>query len=113
LVDSVPVPVSVNMGFGIRNRPTTPSDPDQAAGGVGREAGDLPRMLPAAALMAMENALGILKQSMETGEVADRPDLLWGIDDIWALMGQPEIKAMENHYGDLDGVAPPEDRAAS
>ena len=73
----------------------------------------LPRMLPAAALMAMENALTILKGAMESGEVADHPDLLYGIDDIWALMGQPEIKAMEQRYADLDAIALPEDRAAS
>ena len=113
LVDSVPVPISVNMGFGIRNRPTTPLLPIKRLQELGVKRVTLPRMLPAAALMAMENALGILKQSMDTGEVADRPDLLWGIDDIWSLMGQPEIKAMEAHYGDLDGVVMPEDRAAS
>jgi 2-methylisocitrate lyase-like PEP mutase family enzyme len=105
LVDSVPIPVSVNMGFGIRNRPTTPLIPVQRLEQLGVKRVTLPRMLPAAALMAMENALGILRQSMESGEVADRPDLLWGIDDIWALMGQPEIKAMENHYGDFGDIA--------
>lgn len=109
LVDAVPIPISVNMGFGIRNRPTTPLIAIPRLQELGVKRVTLPRMLPAAALMAMENALGILKQSIETGEVADRPDLLWGIEDIWALMGQPEIKAMETHYGDLDGVAIPKD----
>ncbi len=109
LVEAVPVPVSVNMGFGIRSRPTTPliSVPRLAELGVKRVT--LPRILPAAALMAMEQALTILKQSIETGEVADRPDLLYGIDDIWALMGQPEVKALEARYNDLDGVRLPEE----
>lgn len=113
LVDASPVPVSVNMGFGIRNRPTTPLIPVKRLEALGVKRVTLPRMLPAAALMAMENALTILKGAMESGEVADHPDLLYGIDDIWALMGQPEIKAMEQRYADLDAIALPEDRAAS
>eukprot|EP00873_Tetraselmis_striata_P025741 jgi/Tetstr1/446005/TSEL_033607.t1 len=104
LVDAVPIPVSVNMGFGIRNRPTTPLIPVRRLAELGVKRVTLPRMLPAAALMAMENALAILKGSIATGEVVDRPDLLVGIDDIWGLMGQPEVKAMEAYYNDLDGV---------
>lgn len=104
LVDAVPVPVSVNMGFGIRSRPTTPLIPIKRLEALGVKRITLPRMLPAAALMAMENALTLLRQSMETGEVIDRPDLLVGIDDIWSLMGQPAIRAMEMRFGDLDGV---------
>lgn len=113
LVEAVPVPVSVNMGFGIRHRPTTPLISVRRLQELGVKRVTLPRMLPAAALMAMENALGILRQSVESGEVADRPDLLWGIDDIWALMGQPEIQAMEARYADLEGVGLSEERAGS
>lgn len=113
LVDASPVPVSVNMGFGIRNRPTTPLIPVKRLEELGVKRVTLPRLLPAAALMAMENALSILKDVVDSGETADRPDLLYGIDDIWALMGQPEIKAMEQRYADLDAITLPEDRAAS
>lgn len=109
LVESVPVPVSVNMGFGIRSRPTTPLLPIPRLEALGVKRVTLPRMLPAAALMAMETALRVLKESIESGEAADRPDLLYGIDDIWELMGQPAIREMERHYGDLDGVRLPDD----
>ena len=54
--------------------------------------------------LLLVHALAILKGSIPTGEVVDRPDLLVGIDDIWGLMGQPEVKAMEAYYNDLDGV---------
>jgi len=104
LVEACPVPVSVNMGFGIRSRPTTPLLPIRRLAELGVRRVTLPRMLPAAALMAMENAMRLLQQSLESGEAMDRPDLLYGIDDIWELMGQPEIKRMETHYNDLDGV---------
>ncbi len=113
LVEAVPIPVSVNMGFGIRNRPTTPLIPIRRLAELGVKRVTLPRMLPAAALMAMENALAILKDSIPTGEVVDRPDLLVGIDDIWDLMEQPRIKQMEKYYNDLSGVVVPEERAAS
>lgn len=104
LVDAVPVPVSVNMGFGIRNRPTTPLIPLARLAEIGVKRVTLPRLLPAAALSAMENALGLLKESIPSGEIMHRPDLLSGIDDIWALMDQPRVREMELHYNDLDGV---------
>lgn len=104
LVDAVPVPVSVNMGFGIRNRPTTPLIPLARLAEIGVKRVTLPRLLPAAAIMAMENALSILKESIPSGEIIHRPDLLASIDDIWALMGQPEIRQMELRYNDLCGI---------
>lgn len=108
LVEAVPVPVSVNMGFGLRNRPTTPLIPLARLAEIGVRRVTLPRLLPAAALRAMETALGLLQASIPGGEVHHRPDLLAGIDEIWALMGQPEVREMELRYGDLDGVTIPE-----
>jgi len=89
------VPVSINMGFGIRSRPTTPlfSIPELKALGVKRIS--LPRMLPAAAIKAMTTALTVMKDVLETGELVDRTDLLAGIEDIWKLMGFEEAKALE------------------
>ena len=46
LVDAVPIPVSVNMGFGIRNRPTTPLIPVRRLAELGVKRVTLPRMLP-------------------------------------------------------------------
>ena len=112
LVDAVDIPVSVNMGFGIRQRPTTPLIPVRRLKELGVRRVTLPRLLPAAALQAMETALAILRDAIPTGEVVDRPDLLWGIDDIWALMGKPAVDEMEARYGDLDGVEIPADLAA-
>ncbi|MEZ6023776.1 MAG: isocitrate lyase/PEP mutase family protein [Hyphomonadaceae bacterium] len=102
LVDSVPVPVSVNMGFGIRSRPTTPLIPFAKLKEIGVKRVTLPRMLPAAAIMAMQNALSILKETVESGGTADRPDLLVGIDDIMALMDYPSLRALEAQYLNTD-----------
>jgi hypothetical protein len=50
----------------------------------------LPRMLPAASIRAMEIALQLMRQSVETGVPVDRPDLLASIEDIMQLMGYEE-----------------------
>lgn len=104
LVDAVNIPVSVNMGFGIRARPTTPLIPVARLKELGVRRVTLPRMLPAAALKAMETALSILLEAIPTGEVVDRPDLLASIEDIWGLMGFDEYRALEGRFNDLEGV---------
>lgn len=108
LVDAVGIPVSVNMGFGIRQRPTTPLVPIARLAELGVRRVTVPRMLPAAALKAMEAALSALKASIPTGEVVDRPDLLVGIEDIWELMGEPAFRALEARFNTLDGVQIPD-----
>ena len=88
-------PVSINMGFGIRPRPTTPLIPLPRLKELGVRRVSLPRMLPAAAIKAMQEALSVMRGVMETGIPADRSDLLVGIDEIWNLMGFPAIQALE------------------
>lgn len=88
-------PVSINMGFGIRPRPTTPLIPLPRLKELGVRRISLPRMLPAAAIKAMQEALSVMRGVMETGVPADRSDLLVGIDEIWNLMGFPAMQALE------------------
>ena len=88
-------PVSINMGFGIRPRPTTPLIPLPRLKELGVRRVSLPRMLPAAAIKAMQEALSVMRGVMETGIPADRSDLLVGIDEIWKLMGFPAMQALE------------------
>lgn len=105
LVDAVGVPVSVNMGFGLRSRPTTPLIPVMRLAQLGVKRVTLPRMLPAAAVMAMRKALEAMQIARHDPAPADRADLLTDIDDIWSLMGENDIAALEERYMDLDGVA--------
>lgn len=104
LCDAVSIPVSVNMGFGIRSRPTTPLISVKRLSELGVRRVTLPRMLPAAAMKAMEIALKVMKESVESGIAADRPDLLASIDEIWDLMGANEFKDLEARFNDLEGV---------
>src|SRR5690606_31475367 len=90
IVETAGIPVTVNMGFGVRQRPTTPLIPLPELKRLGVRRISLPRMLPAAAIHGMTQALEVMKEVIATGEPAHRPDLLVGIEDIMDLMGYEE-----------------------
>jgi 2-methylisocitrate lyase-like PEP mutase family enzyme len=92
---AAPIPVTVNMGFGVRRRPTTPLIPLPRLKAIGVKRVSLPRMLPAAAIMGMRRVLQAMQEVIATGIPADRPDLLVGIDEIWELMGFEEVRSLE------------------
>ncbi|CAB3719137.1 Carboxyvinyl-carboxyphosphonate phosphorylmutase [Achromobacter deleyi] len=102
LVDAAGIPISINMGFGIRNRPTTPLIPLPRLKEIGVKRISLPRMLPAAAIHGMRQALAVMQDVIATGVPADRPDLLAGIDDIMELMGYESMRALEKQLTTLD-----------
>ena len=95
-VDAVRAPVSINMGFGVRSRPTTPLIPPPRLEAIGVARVSYARMLPAAATSAMARALDLLADSAATGTVHDRPDLLSSIEDITELMGYAFIDELES-----------------
>ena len=95
LVDTAPVPVTVNMGFGIRARPTTPLMSIKRLADIGVRRVTLPRMLPAAAIHGMMRALDVMKEVAAGGEPVDRPDLLVDIDAIMRLMDFDTMRELE------------------
>lgn len=95
IVDAAGIPVSINMGFGIRQRPTTPLIPLGRLRELGVRRISLPRMLPAAAIHAMQQALVAMREVMESGVPVNREDLLVGIEDIMKLMGYDEMRKLE------------------
>jgi 2-methylisocitrate lyase-like PEP mutase family enzyme len=95
IIDAARVPVTVNMGFGIRSRPTTPLIPLKRLKELGVRRVTLPRMLPAAAIMGMTRALEAMKEMVATGMPVDRPDLAVGIEDIMKLMDYDEMRELE------------------
>jgi len=95
IVDAARVPVTINMGFGIRSRPTTPLIPLPRLKALGVRRVTLPRMLPAAAIKGMTRALEVMKEVIATGTPVDRPDLAVGIEDIMQLMDYDEMRALE------------------
>src|SRR5438128_943518 len=95
LVDAARVPVTVNMGFGIRSRPTTPLMPLKRLAEIGVRRITLPRMLPAAAIMGMTRALEAMRGVIATGEPVDRTALRVGIEDLMRLMDYDEMRELE------------------
>lgn len=91
-------PLSVNMGFGIGRRPTTPLLSPRQLQEMGVAVAIYPRMLTAAALRGMMHAMAALAQSIETGEVVDRSDLVVPFDELNDLIGLGEIKALERRF---------------
>jgi 2-methylisocitrate lyase-like PEP mutase family enzyme len=102
LIDAAGIPVSINMGFGIRARPTTPLIPLRRLKELGVKRISLPRMLSAAAIFGMRQALMVMQDVIVTGEPVDRPDLLVGIEDIMKLMDYEQMRDMEARLITLD-----------
>jgi 2-methylisocitrate lyase-like PEP mutase family enzyme len=89
-------PVNINMGFGIRSRPTSPLIPLGRLREMGVARVSMPRLLTASAISGMQKALQVLGECIRTGEGADRPDLLVGMDTFNSLMDYDRVSALEN-----------------
>ena len=98
-------PLSVNMGFGIRARPTTPLLSARELQDVGVAVASYPRLLTSAAIMGMRNALGVLKQSIEEGRVIERPEFAVSFQEINDLMGLGTIRDLEQKFLTKDQLA--------
>jgi 2-methylisocitrate lyase-like PEP mutase family enzyme len=92
-------PLTVNMGFGIRQRPTTPLLSVRQLEDMGVKAVSFPRLLTAAAIQGMKNALAVLGQSIDEGRVIDRPDLLVPFGELNELMGLGQLRSLERSFG--------------
>jgi 2-methylisocitrate lyase-like PEP mutase family enzyme len=94
----VPAPVVVNMGFGIRNRATTPLITPSRLTELGVAVAIYPRMLTAAAITGMRQVLEIFRASQDDATVPDRPDLLTSFEDLQELIGLDEVHELEERY---------------
>lgn len=95
---SVPKPLTVNMGLGIRSRPTTPLIPPQKLQEMGVAAVSYPRLLSTSAVRGMMNAMDVFQDMLTTGEQVDRPDLLVSFDEVNDLVGYNALTEMEATY---------------
>jgi len=96
---SVPKALSVNMGLGIRQRKTTPLVPPATLQAAGVAQITYPRLLSAAALKGMTNAMQVfMNDVIENNLVVDRPDLSASFDEINELMGMDFLDELERRY---------------
>jgi 2-methylisocitrate lyase-like PEP mutase family enzyme len=98
VVSNVSKPVCVNMGFGIRRRSTTPLLSARQLQDLGVAAVIYPRLLTAASVQGMKNALVALGESLRTGEIVDRPDLLVSFEELNDLVGIAELERLEQRH---------------
>jgi 2-methylisocitrate lyase-like PEP mutase family enzyme len=91
-------PLSVNMGFGIRQRSTTPLLSAKQLQDLGVAVVIYPRLLTACVLQGMKNGLELLKQSLDSGEIVDRPDALVSFEELHDMMGMHEIEELEQRF---------------
>jgi 2-methylisocitrate lyase-like PEP mutase family enzyme len=96
---SVPKPLSVNMGLGIRARPTTPLMTPKQLQEIGVAQISYPRLLSTAALMGMTKAMQVFKDEyVGQNKVVDRPDLQVSFDELNDLMGMEFLDEIEQRY---------------
>ena len=95
---NVTKPLCVNMGFGIRQRSTTPLLSARQLQDLGVAAVIFPRLLTACALQGMKNGLALLQQSVATGEVVNRPDALVSFEELNDIMGMGDAQALESSF---------------
>jgi 2-methylisocitrate lyase-like PEP mutase family enzyme len=98
IAKNVHKPLSVNMGFGIRQRSTTPLLSAKQLQDLGVSVVIYPRLLTACALMGMKRGLELLQQSLDSGKVVDRPDALVSFEELHDIMGMAEIEDMEQRF---------------
>jgi len=96
---NVPKPLSVNMGLGIRSRPTTPLLSPKQLEDMGVAQVSYPRLLTTAALKGMMNAMQVfMEELVEKNNVVDRPDLLVSFSELNELMGLDELERLEKQF---------------
>lgn len=98
VASSVPKPLCVNMGFGIRTRSTTPLLSAAQLQSLGVGVVIYPRLLTSCALMGMKNGLQLLNQSLESGDAVDRPDVAMSFEELNEVMGMQHIRSLESRY---------------
>ena len=96
---SVPKPLIVNMGLGLRSRKTTPLMSPKQLQDIGVAAVSYPRLFSTAALRGMMNAMDVFKEDVvKHNRVVDRPDLLISFDELNDLMGMQQLDALERKF---------------
>src|SRR5205814_3323484 len=95
IAKNVVKPMSVNMGFGIRQRSTTPLLSAKQLQDLGVAVVIYPRLLTACALQGMQTGLSLLKASLDSGQVVDRPDALFSFEELNDVVGMEAVQALE------------------
>ena len=91
-------PLSVNMGFGIRSRVTTPLLSAARLQELGVGAVIYPRLLTACAVQGMKNGLATLQEQLRTGKIVERPEYTVSFEELNELVGFSEARELEQRF---------------
>jgi 2-methylisocitrate lyase-like PEP mutase family enzyme len=96
---SVPKPLIVNMGLGLRARKTTPLMSPKELQEIGVASVSYPRLFSTAALRGMMDAMAVFKaEVVGNNQVVERPDLQVSFEELNDLMGMNELDALEQKF---------------
>ena len=98
LVRAADTPIHINMGFGLRTGSTTPFISVAELANLGVRWVSLSRMLPAAAIKGMSDALQTVREFIEKGMRPNRPDLVADMSDIQELMDYQTYFDLEKKF---------------
>ena len=91
--------LTVNMGFGIRKRATTPLLTPLELQQMGVAQASYPRLLTCAAIKGMQNAMAVfMGEVLEKNMIVERPDLLVSFDEVNSMMGYENLEALEKKF---------------
>jgi 2-methylisocitrate lyase-like PEP mutase family enzyme len=107
VASGVQKPLCVNMGFGIRSRPTTPLISPKRLKEIGVSVVIYPRLLTACAVRGMIAGMAAFEESLKSGMPQERTDLAASFDELNELVGLRAIQALEKRFA----VDAPEDLA--
>ena len=95
---SVKKPLSVNMGFGIRSRSTTPLLAPAELQALGVAVVIYPRLLTSCAIQGMKNGLEVLAEQIRTGRIVERPDYAVSFEELNDIVGFGEARELEQRF---------------
>ncbi|GAA0203122.1 isocitrate lyase/PEP mutase family protein [Halobaculum roseum] len=99
----VDAPLSVNMGFGVRSRPTTPLIPAARLDEMGVDVVIYPRLITAAATAGMKRGLEELSTAVGTSDEYEAPDAVVDWEYYTDLVGKPAVDDLEERFATDDG----------
>ena len=99
ITNSITRPLFVNMGFGLRKRPTTPLISPSELESVGVNGVSYPRLLTSGAVRGMISAIEVFKSDvLGKGLTLDRPDLAVDFDELNELVGLDFLSSLEERF---------------
>ncbi len=98
VIENTSKPLTANMSYGLTGRVDEKLISAKRLEELGVKIVLYPRLAGGAMIQGLNNALGVLKESVETGEVIERPDLVASFKEQNELMGLKDILDLDRRF---------------